>query len=315
VSLDPEARAYLEATAALGLPPLAEQGAEGARKAARERAAELAGDLEPVARITDREVPGPAGKIAVRIYQPSASTSAPLPVLAYFHGGGWVICDLDTHESTCRALANRTGCLVVAVDYRLAPESRYPAALDDCWAVVEWLAVSGLEIGADPDRMAVGGDSAGGNLAAAVALRARERDGPRLKAQLLVYPVLDCHLESASYLANATGYGLTRDSMRWYWEQYLGEGADGMTPEASPLRAENLSGLPPALVITCEYDPLLDEGVAYARKLAVAGVRVEHLNEPGMIHGYIRMGGVIGRARKSWDDSARFLRGELAAGH
>jgi acetyl esterase len=312
MTLDPDAAAYLDAIAALGLPPLAEQGASEARRVARERAAELGGDLEPVARIEDREVPGPAGPIPIRIYAPTASSPSALPVLAYFHGGGWVICDLDTHESTCRALANRAGCLVVAVDYRLAPEHRHPAALDDCWAVVEWLAGSGAEIGADPRRIAVGGDSAGGNLAAAVALRAREGGGPALRAQLLIYPVLDFDLDNASYQANANGYGLTRDSMRWYWEQYLGEAGAGLGPDASPLRAPDLAGLPPALVITCEYDPLLDEGVAYAGRLAAAGVRVEHVNEPGMIHGYIRMAGVIARARKSWDDSGRFLRAELA---
>jgi acetyl esterase len=222
-----------------------------------------------------------------------------------------VIGDLDTHDSACRALANRAGCLVLAVDYRCAPENRHPAALDDCWAAVEWLAESGREIGADPDRIAVAGDSAGGNLAAAVALRARERGGPNLRAQLLIYPVLDFDLETSSYLANGSGYGLTRDSMRWYWEQYLGKDGDGFAPSASPLRASDLAGLPPALVITCEYDPLLDEGVAYAGKLAAAGVRVEHINEPGMIHGYFRMAGAIGRARKSWDDSGRFLRREL----
>ena len=313
MTLDPEAAAYLQATAALGLPPLAEQGVAGARRAARERAAELGGELEPVARIEDREVPGPAGPIPIRIYAPISSTSSPsqLPVLAYFHGGGWVICDLDTHESTCRALANRVGCLVIAVDYRLAPENRHPAALDDCWAVVEWLVRSAGEVGADPGRIAVGGDSAGGNLAAAVALRARERGGPRLRAQLLIYPVLDFDLETASYRGNASGYGLTRDSMRWYWQQYLGEAGDGLAPDASPLRAGDLAGLPPALVITCEYDPLLDEGVAYAHRLAGAGVRVELINEPGMIHGYIRMAGVIARARKSWDDCGRFLGREL----
>jgi acetyl esterase len=229
-------------------------------------------------------------------------------VLAYFHGGGWVTGDLDTHDSACRGLAVRAQCLVVAVDFRSAPEHRFPAALEDCGAVVQWLGRRAGELGGDPARLALCGDSAGGNLAAAVALRARDRGAPAIAAQLLIYPVLDFDLETPSYLANAGGYGLTRDSMRWYWQQYLGEGADGFSPEASPLRAGDLSGLAPALVVTCEYDPLHDEGEAYAHRLAAAGVRVEHIDETGMIHGYFRMAGVIGRARKSWDDCARFLR-------
>jgi len=167
-------------------------------------------------------------------------------------------------------------------------------------------------LGGDLGRLAVGGDSAGGNLAAAVAMRARDRGGPPIAAQLLVYPVLDFDLDTPSYLAKAAGFGLTRDAMRWYWEQYLGEDGDGLVPEASPLRAGDLAGLPPALIITCEHDPLHDEGEAYAGRLAAAGGQVEHIDEPGMIHGYFRMAGVIGRARKSWDDCGRFLREALA---
>ena len=315
MSVDPEAQAYLDSTAELGQAPLAELGAVAARRVAVERAPGLGGTLEPVARVEDRKLPGPAGEIPIRVYWPAAAASAPLPVLAFFHGGGWVTGDLDTHDSACRGLANRAGCLVVAVDFRCAPEHRFPAALDDCWAATEWLAREGATLGGDPARLAVAGDSAGGNLAAAVALRSRDRGGPPLAAQLLVYPVLDFDLETASYRANATGYGLTRESMRWYWEQYLGEVGEGaeVSPDAAPLRARDLFDLPPALVITCELDPLLDEGVAYAKRLAAAGVPVEHLNEPGMIHGYFRMAGVIGRARKSWDDCGRFLRRELGS--
>ncbi|HEY8681348.1 MAG TPA: alpha/beta hydrolase [Candidatus Dormibacteraeota bacterium] len=305
MTLDPEAQAYLDASAALGLPSIAEQGAVAARHAVRLRAPELAGEPEPVARVEDHTLPGPAGSIPVRLYAPAASS--PLLVLAYFHGGGWVTGDLDTHDSACRGLANRAQCLVAAVDFRSAPEHRFPAALEDCWAAVEWLGRQAGELGGDPARLAVCGDSAGGNLAAAVALRARDRGAPPIAAQLLIYPVLDYDLETPSYQAKASGYGLTRDSMRWYWEQYLGEGGDGFAPEASPLRVADLSGLPPALIVTCEHDPLRDEGEAYAHRLAAAGVPVEHVDEPGMIHGYFRMAGVIGRARKTWDDCARFL--------
>jgi acetyl esterase len=304
--LDPEAQAYLDATAALGLPSIAEQGAVAARRGVVLRAPALNGEPETVARVEDRTVPGPAGAIPVRNYYPAAS-GGPLPILLFFHGGGWVTGDLDTHDSVCRGLANRASCVVVAVDFRCAPEHRFPAALDDCWATVEWLGHHAGDLGADPGRIAVSGESAGGNLAAAVAIRARDRGAPRIAAQLLVYPVLDFDLETPSYVAKATGFGLTKDSMRWYWEQYLGEGADGFAPEASPLRAETLTGLPPALIVTCEHDPLHDEGVAYARRLAEAGVRVEHNDEEGMIHGYFRMAGAISRARRSWDDCARFL--------
>jgi acetyl esterase len=307
VSIDPEAKAYLEATAALGLPPIWEQGAEEARRAVIQRYPDLSGPPEPVKSVEDLTIPGPAGRVPVRVYTPLDAGDGPLPAVVFFHGGGWVTGNLDTHECACRGLANRAGCLVIAVDFRSAPEHRFPAAVEDCWAAVEWLADKGSEVGADPARLAVCGDSAGGNLAAVMALRARDRGGPRLAAQLLVYPVLDYNLDTPSYLANATGYGLTRDAMRWYWQQYLGESADGLSAEASPLRASDHSGLAPALVIVCELDPLLDEGRAYAAKLVAAGVRVEEILEAGMVHGHLRLPAVVSRTLKSWDDCARFL--------
>lgn len=313
MSIDPEARAYLEATAALGLPPIWEQSPEEARRVVIRRYPELAGTPEEVARVEDRALPGPTGPIPIRAYTPASAGSGPLPALLFFHGGGWVTGNLDTHDGACRGLANRSGCLVVAVDFRCAPEHRFPAAVEDSWATVGWLAEHGPEIGADPSRLAVSGDSAGGNLAAVMALRSRDRGGPPLAAQLLVYPVLDYNLETRSYLANGTGYGLTREAMRWYWDQYLGEEGDAFSTDASPLRAADLSGLPPALVIVCELDPLLDEGRAYAAGLAAAGVHVEEIVEAGMIHGHLRMPAAISRARKSWDDCARFLRQRLAS--
>jgi acetyl esterase len=312
VTIDPEARAYLDATAALGLPPIWEQGAENARRAVIQRYPELSGPLEPVERVEDVVISGPGGPLAVRVYVPLGAGADPLPAVVYFHGGGWVTGNLDTHDCACRGLANRAGCLVVAVDYRCAPEHRFPAAVEDSWAAVEWVAERGAEIGADPSRLAVCGDSAGGNLAAVVALRARDRGGPQLVAQLLLYPVIDYSLETPSYLAHATGSSLTRDAMRWYWQQYLGETGGGYAPEASPIRAADHSGLAPALVIVCELDPLLDEGLAYADKLASAGVPVEKVVEAGMIHGHFRMPAVISRTRKSWYDCARFLRRQFA---
>jgi acetyl esterase len=307
--IDAEARAYLDWMQSLGLPTLAEQGAEEARRLNRLRVPLLAGELEPIARIEDVRVPGPRGSIAGRIYAPSQGQA--LPTLLYLHGGGWVVGDIESHDSVCRGLALRAGCMVVSLDYSLAPEHRFPAAVEDAWAGLVWLHDNAATIGADPDRLAVGGDSSGGNLAAVLALWARDRGGPRVAAQVLIYPVTDFDLDTPSYRAAATGYGLTRDSMRWYWEQYLADPRDGASPDASPLRAGNFNNLPPALVITCELDPLASEGSAYAAALNAAGVPVEHIHEPDMIHGYIRMAGVIARARKSWDDCARFLRKEL----
>ncbi len=198
--------------------------------------------------------------------------------------------------------------MVVSLEYGLAPEHRFPEPLEDAWAGLVWLHENAAAIGADPDRLAIGGDSAGANLAAVLARWARDRGGPRVAAQVLIYPVTDFDLDTPSYRNAGTGYGLTRESMRWYWAQYLADPRDGASPDASPLRSDDLSNLAPALVITCELDPLDSEGSAYAAALGAAGVQVEHIREAGMIHGYVRMAGVISRARKSWDDCARFLR-------
>ena len=310
--IDPEARVYLDYMTSLGLPPLAEQGAVEARRLNSLRAPSLAGELEDVALIEDGRLPGPGGHIPFRLYSPAPDRM--LPAFLYLHGGGWVVGDLDTHDSVCRALARRAGCVVLALDYRLAPENPFPAALEDAWAGLNWLCDHAPDVGADAGRIAIGGDSSGGNLSAVLAQRSRDRDGPKLAAQVLIYPVTDCDFDTPSYRDAATGYGLTRESMLWYWNQYLPDEATRVSPDASPLRAPDLSGLPPALVITCKLDPLASEGAAYAEALRSAGVRVEHIHEPDMIHGYIRMGGVVSRARKSWDDCARFLHREFQAG-
>ena len=310
--IDPEARAYLDHMASLGLPPLAEQGAVEARRLNSLRAASLAGEVEEVAHVEDRHLPGPGGSISFRLYSPAPDRT--LPALLYIHGGGWVVGDLDTHDSVCRAIARRAECVVLALDYRLAPEDPFPAAVEDAWAGLSWLADHATDLGADAGRIAVGGDSSGGNLSAVLAQRSRDRGGPKLVAQVLIYPVTDCDFNSDSYRDAATGYGLTRESMLWYWNQYLPDESKRVSPDASPLRAPDLSELPPALVITCKLDPLASEGAAYAEALRSAGVRVEHIIESDMIHGCIRMGGVVSRARKSWDDCARFLRREFQAG-
>nr|WP_305882598.1 alpha/beta hydrolase [Haloplanus ruber] len=237
-------------------------------------------------RVRNLSIPGPGGDpevpIAIRTYTPPGDAAR--PVFVYFHGGGWVRGDLDTHDGLCRLLAEAADCVVVSVDYRRAPEHRFPAAVHDAYAATAWAADHAAIVGGDPDRVAVGGDSAGGNLAAAVTLLARERGGPELAHQVLLYPVTDYAFDTASYDENAAGYLLSRASMRWYWERYLGDDIDGANPYASPLRATDLSGVPSATVITAGYDPLRDEGAEYADRLREAGVSVTHENYPGMVH-------------------------------
>jgi acetyl esterase len=303
--LDPQAKAFLDQLAAANAPPLSDLPVDAARLAA-DALFSAQGAVEPVARVENRGIPGPAGEIPIRVYTPEGT--GPFPVLVYVHGGGWVICGLDSHDPPCRALANAVPCLVVSVDYRLAPEHKFPAAADDAYAATRWVAEHAAELGGDPRRVAVGGDSAGGNLAAVVALMARERGGPRLVHQLLVYPVTDAGLDTASYRENGDGYFLTRDTMAWFWGHYLRSRADVEDPHASPLRARDLAGLPPALVITAEYDPLRDEGEAYAARLRAAGVPVRTTRYPGMIHGFFGMLATFDQARTAIDESASALR-------
>jgi acetyl esterase len=304
--LDPAAVGLLEQMEAAGLPPLNELSPPEAREAAEGFAA-LAGPGEDVAEVTDRSVPGPGGEVPVRVYRP-ANAPAPAPCLVYFHGGGWVIGTLDSTDTICRAVANRAGCVVVSVDYRLAPEHPFPAPLDDCYAALVWVAEHGTELGTDTTRLAVGGDSAGGNLAAAVALRARDENGPALRLQLLVYPVTDHGYDTASYRENGEGRLLTTDMMRWFWDHYLGSSGQGGNPLASPLRAADLAGLPPALVLTAEYDPLRDEGEAYAARLAEAGVPVTQTRYAGQIHAFWQMPGTFPAALEAADQAAAELR-------
>ncbi len=264
------------------------------------------GPRPDVAAVKDLEIPGPAGGIPVRVYRPSERSD--LPVLVYLHGGGWAICSLETHDASCRQLANDAECVVVSVDYRLAPEHRFPAAPEDCYAALTWTAENAASLGGDARRLAIGGDSAGGNLSAVVSLMARDRKGPRLCHQLLVYPVTDHAFDTDSYRENADAPILTREIMQGFWGYYLARPEDGRHPYASPLRAEDVSGLPPAHVITAEYDPLRDEGEAYARRLSDAGVPVVQRRFDGMVHGFFGFGELIDLARDAVDDATRELR-------
>lgn len=266
-----------------------------------------------VERVDMDEVPGPGGMIPVRIYTPPGTGKAPRPAIVYFHGGGFVLCNLDTHDSTCRELAIGTGSVVVSVDYRLAPEAKFPAAPEDCYAATQWTADQAERLGIDPSRLAVAGDSAGGNLAAVVSLMARDRGHPAICHQLLIYPVTDYAFETGSYRDNAQGYFLTTHMMRWFWHHYLPSEADGANPLASPLRAKDLAGLPPATVLTAEFDPLRDEGRAYAERLEQAGVVTHYTNYPGVFHGFFGMTAQLPRARTAVDEACQALRRAFGA--
>ncbi|MDA0365617.1 MAG: alpha/beta hydrolase, partial [Chloroflexi bacterium] len=256
--LDPAVAALLEQMNDPNAPAMSELTPNEAR-AGFAQLAVLQGEPESVASVEDRRVPGPAGEIPVRIYKPS--NAANLPVLVYFHGGGWVLMDVETHDPLCRALANAAGCAVVSVDYRLAPEAKYPAASDDCYAATKWVADNAAALGVDAGRIALGGDSAGGHLTAVGAQMARDRGGPALVFQVLHCPVTNFDYSTGSYRDNAEGYMLTRDSMEWFWNHYLVSPDQGAEAAASPLRGDT-SNLPPALVQTAEFDPLRDEGKA-----------------------------------------------------
>ncbi|RPE28526.1 aminotransferase class I/II-fold pyridoxal phosphate-dependent enzyme [Kitasatospora cineracea] len=309
--LDPQVQAIRAAREAGGHRQLYDYTVEEAR--AQDLAAILAtaGTPEPVALVEDRSIPGPDGDLPIRIYRPQPAGT--LPVLVYFFGGGWTLGTIDTSDAICRSLANAAGCAVVAVGYRLAPEHKFPAAVDDCHAAVDWIARHGAALGLDPDRLAVGGDSAGGNLAAGVTLRARDGGGPEIAAQLLVYPNTDYRSDTPSRRENNDPYFFNARSAQWYWDNYLADPEQGSDPLASPLRAADHGGLPPALVITAEYDPLRDEGEAYARKLAAAGVAAELTRYPGVVHGFFAMGGVLDAGRQALAQAAGFLRDALAA--
>ncbi len=267
---------------------------------------------EDVASVEDLEVPGPDGPLPVRVYRPDGA-AVPAPVVVFFHGGGWVLGSIATHDATCRGLANRTGAVYVSVDYRLAPEHPYPAAPEDCYAATCWVADHAADLGVDPGRLAVAGDSAGGNLAAVVCQMARDRSGPAIAFQLLIYPVTDLDLDRwPSMEENADGPLLTREGMDWFARHYVGTLPFTGDPYAAPIRAADLSGLPPAYVATAGHDPLRDEGAGYAEALAAAGVTVGYDNFATMIHGFVGFADVVPAAGDARDRIAAALAAGLA---
>jgi acetyl esterase len=265
----------------------------------------------PAVAVSTHTIDGPAGPLAVREYRAprTGEAEAALPLVVYLHGGGWVVGSLASHDALCRALCARSGAIVLSVDYRLAPEHPFPAGLDDCEAAARWAFAQAPALGADARRVVLAGDSAGGNLAAALTLRLRDAGGPRPAAQVLLYPVTD-HYSGAhpSYAAFGRGYGLERETMQWFWDHYLGESAAvPPPPEAAPLRATDLSGLPPALVLTAGHDVLRDEGDAYAQRLAQAGVPTEHACHASMHHGFASWCGVLAQADLAIDRVAAWI--------
>jgi acetyl esterase len=308
-ALDPHAKAVIDLVIKSGRPPYHQLSPKDARQMFRETRPASTPPAPEIGAVKDLTADG----VPLRLYRPpGVPASTAVPALVFFHGGGWVIGDLDTHDVLCRQLAAGAGVGVVSVDYRLAPEHKFPAAIDDAWAATRWVAAHAAALGLDAARLAVGGDSAGGNLAAVVALLARDHGGPAIALQALIYPVTDVTEESRSYADFAEGFMLTRESMRWFIAHYLAGRSDAADWRVSPLRAPSLAGVAPAVVVTAGFDPLRDEGDAYARRLREAGVRVDTVCYGGMIHGFVPMGRLIETGNRAVAHLAATLRQTLS---
>ena len=295
--LHPQARALLKLVEERNLPPTHTLAPVEARKMYLERRFFSQSAAPDMAQVRELSAPGPHGPIPLRLYRPKGSPATTvLPVLVYYHGGGWVIGDLDTHDVLCRELANGANCCVIAVDYRMGPEHRFPAAVDDCLAATYWIRQESKTLLIDPARLAIGGDSAGGNLAAVIAIAARDAGNLPIAFQLLIYPATDQVPEYPSRTSNGQGYLLTADTMKYFHDHYIVNNKDDQDWRASPLRAQDLSKLPPALLITAGFDPLLDEGAAYAKLLTDAGNRCSYVCFARQIHGFITMGRILDEA-------------------
>ena len=302
MTLNPQARRMIELLERRGRRAVPDSTVAEVRAALWD-SLEFMGDPEPISRVEDTYIAGPSAELHVRVYTPNGT--APLPGLVYFHGGGWTAGNLQIADRPGRSLANATGCVVVAVNYQKAPEHRYPTALDDCFAALQWVVQHTGELDVDPIKVGVGGDSAGGNLAAAVSLKARDTGQWPLAFQLLIYPAIDPDMNFPSAHVNAEGYGLTTADMRWFWNNYVPELSQRDNPLASPLRAASLRDLPPAIVVTAEYDPLRDEGERYADRLEDAGVTVRRHSYSGTIHGFLWMADTLPEDfRRLMDDLA-----------
>jgi acetyl esterase len=310
VTLDPDANAVLTAFREAGRPPYETLTPPEAREWYL-KAREVANPEPPaLASVTAMTIPGPAGAIPARLYTPKTlrQQDGLSPCLVFFHGGGWVIGDLDSHDVVCRILAHEGEMLVISVDYRLAPEHKFPAAIDDAIAATRWIADNAVQLNVNVDHLLVGGDSAGGNLSAITAIDARDNGGPKLKGQLLIYPATDFRMDHPSHHEPETSCLLTHTVMHWFSDHYLNSPADIENWRASPARMENLKGLPPAYVLIAGADPLRDEGAEYARRLADAGVAVTHKTYPGQFHGFITMGKILPKANEALRDISGWLK-------
>jgi len=311
--MHPQTRALLDLMVERNIPPTHTLVPEEARRMYRERRFFTQPEAPEVSLVRDIQAPGPGGSIPLRLYRPAgAAPAAGLPVLVFYHGGGWTIGDLDTHDVLCRALANGSGCAVVSVDYRMGPEHRFPAAVDDSVAAARWVARNADSLGVDPARLAVGGDSAGGNLAAVVAIAARDAGDLPIAFQLLIYPATDQRRIAPSYRTNGQGYLLTMETMAYFHDHYIDDPAHDLDWRASPLLREDLSRLPPAMVLTAGFDPLRDEGLQYAQRLSEAGNRATQICFERQIHGFVTMGRVVDEANAAVALCAATLRSALA---
>jgi acetyl esterase len=308
-ALHPQAQAMVDAMAGMNLVPLDKLTVEQAREQFGRTRAPFLAPAQEVGAVIDAAIPGPGGMLQIRAYRPLGSRhDEPLAAMIYFHGGGWVFGDLNSHDPLCRELCNLSGCAVIAVDYRRAPEHRFPAAVEDAIAAIRHVAQHAADLGVDGTRLAAGGDSAGGNLAAVAALSFRDQGGPQLTLQVLIYPVTDFAMDAPSYARIANGFTLTRERMRYFRESYLRGPEDIADWRASPLKAHDLSQLPPALIIAAGHDPLVDEGKAYADRLAAAGVRVTYTCYDGVVHGFVSMAGAIDAGHTAIAEAAALKR-------
>lgn len=303
--LAPEIEQYLAARTALGAPEVWQAPVNVIRANTYDRV-ELAGVPEKVFSIQDRYIPGPTADLHIRIYRPNDQKD--LPALVYFHGGGWVVNFLDMYDANLSSLANKSGSVVVAVNYQKSPEHPYPIPFDDCFATLLWVQRNADLLGIDLQKIGVGGDSAGATLAAATALKTRDTIGPGLAYQLLIYPSTERNFDTSSYLRHATRYGLSRQSMQWYWEQYLQGHDHDQDPYACPSTAKDFTHLAPAIIVTAEFDPLKDDGVKYERLLREAGVQTHYREYEGMIHGFANLGSVTPTAAVALRDCAELIR-------